>query len=156
MEIIARIKCAQHAKNENNCFIHIDLHLESYLYHILWVLTSVYAHKTSLWEKYFVPLSQTVINNMHIPFSSLLFLILFYINYTDHLLKAMHLKTSTTPSCSGPILTQKLRLNSVPRTAFSHPMPKIDFHYFHRFSQEKMIGHMPSIITSPPDQICEK
>ena len=29
---------------------------------------------------------------------------------------------------------QTLRANSVTRAVFSHLMPKIDFHYFHRFS----------------------
>ena len=43
-------------------------------------------------------------------------------------------ETSTTPSCSGPIAAQKSRGNSVPGAVFSHKMPKMDFHYSHRFS----------------------
>ena len=35
------------------------------------------------------------------------------------------IKTSTAPSCSGPIPAQKLRTNSVPRVVFSYLMPKI-------------------------------
>ena len=47
------------------------------------------------------------------------------------------IKTSTTPSCSGPIPAKRLRANSVPRAVFSHQMLKMDFYYFNRFS------HMP-------------
>ena len=43
-------------------------------------------------------------------------------------------KTSTTPSCSGPISAQKSWGNSVLGVVFSHTMPKMDFHYSHRFS----------------------
>ena len=43
-------------------------------------------------------------------------------------------KTSTTPSCSGPIPAQKSRGNSVLGVIFSHTIPKMDFHYSHRFS----------------------
>ena len=46
-------------------------------------------------------------------------------------------KTSTTPSCSGPITAQKSRGNSVLGVIFSHTMPKMDFRYSHRFSWEK-------------------
>ena len=45
--------------------------------------------------------------------------------------------TSTTPSCSRPIPTQKSRGNSVLGVLFSHTMPKKDFRYSHRFSWEK-------------------
>ena len=47
-------------------------------------------------------------------------------------------KTSTTPSCSGPIPAQKSRGNSVLGVVFSHTMPKMDFRYSHRFSLEKI------------------
>ena len=47
-------------------------------------------------------------------------------------------KTSTTPSCSGPIPAQKLRGNSVLGVIFSHTIPKMDFCYSHRFSWEKL------------------
>ena len=40
--------------------------------------------------------------------------------------------TSTTQSCSGPILTQKSRANSVPGALFSHLMLEMEFYYFHR------------------------
>ena len=43
-------------------------------------------------------------------------------------------KTSTTPSCSGPIPAQKSRGNSVLGVVFSHIMPKKDFRYSYRFS----------------------
>ena len=43
-------------------------------------------------------------------------------------------KTSTTPSCSGPIPAQKSRCKSVLGVLFSDTMPKMDFHYSHRFS----------------------
>ena len=43
-------------------------------------------------------------------------------------------ETSTTPSCGGPIPAQKSRGNSVLGVVFSHTMPKMDFHYSHRFS----------------------
>ena len=49
-------------------------------------------------------------------------------------------KTSTTPSCSGPIPAQKIGV------VFSHTKPKMDFHYSHCFSWEKhtkLIYHMP-------------
>ena len=46
-------------------------------------------------------------------------------------------KTSTTPSCSGPIPAQKSRGNSVIGVVFSHTMSKMKFHYSHRFSLEK-------------------
>ena len=46
-------------------------------------------------------------------------------------------KTSTTPSFSWPIPSQKIWGNSVPGVIFSHTMPKIDFHYSNRFSWEK-------------------
>ena len=36
-------------------------------------------------------------------------------------------KTSTTPSCSGPIPAQQSRGNSVLGVVFSHRMPKMDF-----------------------------
>ena len=45
--------------------------------------------------------------------------------------------TSTTPRCSGPIPAQKSRGNSVLGVVFSHTMPKMDFHYSHRFSGER-------------------
>ena len=44
------------------------------------------------------------------------------------------LKTSTTPSCSGPIPAQKSRCNSVLGVVFSHTMHRMDFHYSHCFS----------------------
>ena len=47
------------------------------------------------------------------------------------------IKTSTTPSCSGPIPAQKSRGNSVLGVVFSNTMPKKDFRYSHRFSWEK-------------------
>ena len=43
-------------------------------------------------------------------------------------------RTSTTPSCSGPIPAQKSRGNSVLRVVFSHTISKMDVHYSHRFS----------------------
>ena len=43
-------------------------------------------------------------------------------------------KTTTTPSCGGPILAQKSRDNLVLGVVFSHMMPRMDFHYSHRFS----------------------
>ena len=55
-------------------------------------------------------------------------------------------RTSTTPSCSGPIPAQKSRANSVPGDIFSHLMFEMYLYHFHRFSWEKytkMIGHMP-------------
>ena len=63
-------------------------------------------------------------------------------------------KTSTTPSRSGPIQAQKSRGNSILGVVFSHPMPKMDFHYSHRFSLEKkhtkLIYHMPWLYQYPP------
>ena len=47
------------------------------------------------------------------------------------------IRTSITPSCSGTIPAQKSRGNSVLAVIFSHTMPKMDFHYSHRFSWEK-------------------
>ena len=47
------------------------------------------------------------------------------------------MKTSTTPSCSGPISTQKIRGYSVPGVVFSHTVTKMDFHDSHSFSSEK-------------------
>ena len=44
--------------------------------------------------------------------------------------------TSTTPSCSGPVLAQKSRGNSVLGVVFSHTIPKMDFHFSQRFSWE--------------------
>jgi len=61
-------------------------------------------------------------------------------------------KTSTTPSCSGPIPAQMSRGNSVPGVIFSHTMPKMDFHYSHRFSWEKhtkLIYHMSLLYQYP-------
>ena len=50
-------------------------------------------------------------------------------------------KTRSTPSCSGPILAQKMRQkiqgSSAPRVVFSNIMPKMDFCYSCRFSWEK-------------------
>ena len=46
-------------------------------------------------------------------------------------------KTSTTPSCSGPISAQKSQGNSVLGVVFPHTMPKMVFHYSHRFRWEK-------------------
>ena len=43
-------------------------------------------------------------------------------------------KTSTTLSCSGPIPAQKARGNFVLGVVFSHTMPKMGFHYTHRFN----------------------
>ena len=45
--------------------------------------------------------------------------------------------TSTTPSCSGPIPARKSRCKSELGVLFSDTMPKMDFHYSHRFSWEK-------------------
>ena len=75
-------------------------------------------------------------------------------SYVKHVLFcAKNRKTSTTPSCSGLILAQKIRGNSVPGAAFSHTMPNMDFYYSHRFSWEKThlidISHAISIIISP-------
>ena len=46
-------------------------------------------------------------------------------------------KTSTTPSCSGPIPAQKSWGSSVLEVVSSHTMPKMNVHYSHRFSWEK-------------------
>ena len=54
------------------------------------------------------------------------------------------LKTSTTPSCSGPIPAKKSRGNSVLGVVFSHTMPKLDFRY------TKLIYHMPWLYQYPP------
>ena len=52
------------------------------------------------------------------------------------------LKTSTTPSCSGPIPAQKSfdksQANSVLGDIFSHLMFEMNFYRFHRFSWEKI------------------
>ena len=53
-------------------------------------------------------------------------------------LHQMIYKTSTTPSCSEPILAQTLQANSVPRAVFSHIMPKMDF-YYTKWKYTKMI-----------------
>ena len=47
-------------------------------------------------------------------------------------------KTSTTPSCSGPIPAQMSRANSVPGAIFSHLMFEMNFYHFHHFSWEKI------------------
>ena len=47
--------------------------------------------------------------------------------------------TSTTPSCSGSIPPQKSWANSVLGVVFSYTMPKMVFHYSHRFSWEKTL-----------------
>ena len=60
----------------------------------------------------------------------------FMVRTINHLTLKL-IRTSTTPSCSGPILAQKSRDNSVLGVAFSHTMPKMDFRYSHRFSWEK-------------------
>ena len=46
-------------------------------------------------------------------------------------------KTSTTPSCSGPLPPLKIQCNSVPGVAFPHTMLKMNFYYSHRFIREK-------------------
>ena len=48
--------------------------------------------------------------------------------------KTKKIQTSITPSCSGPIPAQKSRGNSVLGVVFSYTMPKMVFHYSHRFS----------------------
>ena len=66
---------------------------------------------------------------------------MFYSNRNDNsegdVFKKKH-ETSTTPSCSGPIPTQKSRANSVPGAIFSTLMFEMNFYYFHRFSWEKI------------------
>ena len=53
----------------------------------------------------------------------------------DHLSKLIKKEnTSTTPSCSGPIPSQKSRANSVPGIIFFHLVFEMNFNYFHRFS----------------------
>ena len=74
----------------------------------------------------FFSLQQNVTIVAFLPFKIFFFII-----------KNKNKKTSTTPSCSGPILAQKSLGNSVLRVVSSHTMPKMIFHYSHRFSWEK-------------------
>ena len=93
-----------------------------------------------VWWPWLLTLTVDLHIRNHFLMCNSVILILFYLIWPQHCMFwtiSKNPKTSTTPSCSGPIPAKKSRGNSVLGAVFSHTMPKMEFDYSHRFSWEK-------------------